>query len=267
MKEQFRLCQVSECVSCGACCGLYNVPDAGERALARILSERTEEFSRVPRTWDDVSNFGARVTAREPGGGPFPEFHHCPYLGLVGGGRRVGCLLHPAADGNRGLDFRSVSHYGGMACMMYFCPTHRELAPDCLRIVGAAAGGWHLLGLVAPETRMLGHVFRQLEARLQRVPDTRDILRPGFAGAVRDLLELRRTRPFAPAGDNRLASYIFNDQPPQKPGVDYEALGTAPSPHDAVHSAIGSRFVDAGALYRADAVIDDLLDRIASLAH
>jgi hypothetical protein len=56
---------------------------------------------------------------------PFPEFHHCPYVGLIGNElSRVGCLLHPMAEGNTGVDFRGLSYYGGMACRIYFCPVN-----------------------------------------------------------------------------------------------------------------------------------------------
>ncbi|MFW6272009.1 MAG: hypothetical protein ACOC1Q_03090 [Desulfosalsimonas sp.] len=28
----------------------------------------------------------------------------------------VGCMFHPMADGNRGTEFRGLSHYGSMMC-------------------------------------------------------------------------------------------------------------------------------------------------------
>jgi hypothetical protein len=43
------LCQINERVSCGACCGLYNVADVSSEELTEILIRRTEAFERISR--------------------------------------------------------------------------------------------------------------------------------------------------------------------------------------------------------------------------
>jgi hypothetical protein len=75
------LCQVGETVSCGACCGLYNLPNLSRGKLTILLSKRTEVFASVPRTEDGIYDFQRRNKAPHKRSRPFPEFHHCPFLG------------------------------------------------------------------------------------------------------------------------------------------------------------------------------------------
>lgn len=133
------LCQVNETISCGACCGLYNVADASRDYLAHMLLERTRRFAAVPRTTDGIDAFGREALAMETRQRPFPHFHHCPYVGLIGEeSSRVGCLLHPLGTGNHGIDFRGLSYYGGLACHSYFCPATHQVKPDYKRVLRAA---------------------------------------------------------------------------------------------------------------------------------
>ena len=55
------LCQVSPNVSCGACCGLYNVADPSPQAMEAMLSRRTKWFAHVPRTVAGIDAFKERV--------------------------------------------------------------------------------------------------------------------------------------------------------------------------------------------------------------
>ena len=90
------LCQMSETVSCGACCGLYNLPNLSREKLEDLLSKRTKAFASVPRTEDGIYKFKRKNRGPHRLSRPFPGFHHCPFLGLIGGEKsRVGCLLHP----------------------------------------------------------------------------------------------------------------------------------------------------------------------------
>jgi len=136
------LCQVDENVSCGACCGLYNCPDASRACLQERLTFRTERFREVPRNTDAIDAFQEQMERREPRQRPYPDFYHCPFLGLVGRqNSRVGCLLHPLADGNQGVDLRGLSFYGGLACRDYFCPSHRNLPPVYKAIIQSVCHG------------------------------------------------------------------------------------------------------------------------------
>jgi len=112
------LCQVGPNVSCGACCGLYNVAEPTPDALEALLVQRTRRFARVPRTIDGIDALKQTITQVESCTPPFPRFHHCPFLGLIeDSGQRVGCLLHPMANGNGGIDWRGLSYYGFQFCV------------------------------------------------------------------------------------------------------------------------------------------------------
>ena len=145
------LCQVSETVSCGACCGLYNVAELSRDGLHAMLARRTRRFfSMSGRDLDAVLSFRKWVEDSEPQERPFPEFHHCPYIGLIGPNlSRPGCLLHPL--GNSGIDLRGISDYGGFACRSYFCPTHDCLSAGIKILIREAARDWFEYGLVITE--------------------------------------------------------------------------------------------------------------------
>ncbi|MCP4691168.1 MAG: hypothetical protein GY859_24185, partial [Desulfobacterales bacterium] len=154
------LCQISERISCGACCGLYNVADQSRAGLTRMLAARTDAFAGVSRGVEAILSFKKEVEAAENRERPFPDFHHCPYIGLVGRDRsRVGCLLHPLAEGNRGVDFRGLSYYGGMACRVYFCPSCRELPRAHKEIIRETAENWHQYGLIITEAALVMAFF------------------------------------------------------------------------------------------------------------
>ena len=77
------LCQISPKVSCGACCGLYNVADPSYQALEAVLMRQTQWFADVPRTVAGIDAFRIRVEGSEPQERPFADFHHCPFLGMI----------------------------------------------------------------------------------------------------------------------------------------------------------------------------------------
>jgi hypothetical protein len=155
------LCQVGENVSCGACCGLYNVADPSFANLNRMLAERTAMFTGVPREVEAILEFGRHILERQVGRKPLTEFHHCPYIGFAGRRkRRAGCLLHPMGEGNNGIDLRGLSDYGGMACRDYFCPAYTGLGRDIKQILRRGAPGWYEYGMLVTEVELLNELFR-----------------------------------------------------------------------------------------------------------
>jgi hypothetical protein len=228
------LCQVGETVSCGACCGLYNLSDPGRERLEQMLAARTERFRGTPRTPDAIAAFQTEMEPAEPR--PFSDFYHCPFIGLIGdGGRRAGCLLHPLAEGNAGVDYRGLSFYGGLACREYFCPSCRSLPPAYKTLVQAACDDWYLYGLAVTEDRLLSAFFGEVERRLGRpLPADPGRLRPEAVTAVAEFLRLKVDWPFRGPGWKGPAHYLFNDGLHPRPAVDYARLGVQRSPHDQV---------------------------------
>ncbi|MFW2368156.1 MAG: hypothetical protein ACN4GW_17205, partial [Desulforhopalus sp.] len=163
------MCQATETVSCGACCGLYNLPNLSQEKLEILLLERTEAFASVPRTEDDIYGFQKRNEGPPSRSRPFPEFHHCPFLGLIGCERsRVGCLLHPGVPGNNGTDYRSLSWYGEQACRTYFCPATKKLSPVYQSILIQSLDNWYVFGLIVTEHALVTAYFKEVESRIGR---------------------------------------------------------------------------------------------------
>jgi hypothetical protein len=258
------LCQAGDGLSCGACCGLYNCADATRAGLQALLEHRTGEFARVPREADAIDDYRVKLERREHGERPYHDFYACPFLGLIDAdGRRVGCLLHPLAAGNDGIDYRGLSFYGGLACRDYFCPSYRNLAAAHKEIVKAACTNWYLYGLVITEDRLLGAFFGEVEKRAGRPLDTADLSRHAdLRPAVLEFLTLKLTWPFRAAGAKGPGNYFFNDGLHPKPPVDYARLGLAPSPLDPLFRELSSAFDRPAGLAQAEAMMESVITRV-----
>ena len=87
------LCQVDAEISCGACCGLYNVAELSRESLKTILTLRSRRFAGAARTVEAIEAFARETQRLEPQQRPFARLHHCPFIGLIGeGSGRVGCM-------------------------------------------------------------------------------------------------------------------------------------------------------------------------------
>jgi hypothetical protein len=162
------------------------------------------------------------------------------------------------------MDWRGLSHHGGLACHLYFCPSHRLLSPLRRKIVLAAAGDWHLLGLVAPEHAMLAAFFKSVEEFLGRPLPESVLGRPSFLKAVSEFFGLRRKNPWQERGAHaRLVNYFFHDQEYENPKVDYAGLGAPVSRHDAVFRALSVTFGRREELQEAERFLDALAERAA----
>jgi len=261
------LCQVDKNISCGACCGLYNVADPSREALAKLLVRRTLLFETVPRNVDAIDDFGRQMAAEVKGNRPFPDFYHCPYIGMIGLNRsRVGCLLHPLADGNNGADFRGLSHYGGMACSLYFCPSFSKVPKLLKNLIRRAAIDWYHYGLIITETDLLCSVADHIQSGIDGAfdcsprPDSETNLE-----FVRKLIDQKLTWPFQPNPATDRVNYFFKDRLYAKPPVYYGEFNTAVSPYDEIFRNLVSVFHTADHLRRAETMIHEIIKQMAGL--
>ncbi|MCU0584638.1 MAG: hypothetical protein MUC46_01030 [Desulfobacterales bacterium] len=258
------LCQAGGTVACGACCGLYNRCGATRVELERLLTERSEGFAAVPREADAIDAFRIQRERRELCERPFADFYACPFLGWIGPGReRPGCLLHPLADGNGGIDYRGLSFYGGLACRDYFCPSYRALPAAHKEIVKAVCTDWHLYGLVITEGQLITALFKEIEARRGR-PLAADEVKPHRPGreALAALLAVKLDWPFHAPDWKGPANYFFNDGLHPRPPIDYDRIGASPSPLDPILIELGSRFSSSRELRAAEERIDQLIEQV-----
>lgn len=261
------LCQVGPDVSCGACCGLYNVADPSPEGLERMLLRRSRWFADVPRTVAGMDAFMARVERSEPPDRPFADFHHCPFLGMItDGGRRVGCLLHPLAKGNDGIDWRGLSYYGGMACRTYFCPSVRNLPARWLTAVRQSMRHWYLHGLIVTERGLLTGFFSELELRLGRPVDSGDFSSQPTAKALRDAFTaLKLQWPFRRPDAVHVGNYFFEDGLYQRSPVERENTSIPQSRCEKIFQELDSRFRSTADLRDAEKWLFTNIDRLAAM--
>jgi hypothetical protein len=260
------LCQVGKVVSCGACCGLYNTAESDRDSLTAMLWRRTRCFSVIPRELDAILGFAAEIRARESQTRPYPEFHHCPYIGMIGRDKsRVGCLLHPLADGNDGVDFRGISYYGGLACRTYFCSSCKCLKPDYKRILRAVADDWYTYGLIITETALVEAFFQELEDRLGRAIRSIDILGHGEREAlIRRLIDIRRSWPHR-AVPERFGNYFFEDRKYPKPPLEVGEGDEIGPRYRVIFRELASAFSSREQLSAAVGIFDDLFEGLVNM--
>lgn len=257
------LCQVDDAVSCGACCGLYNVADPSLENLQAILEYRTGLYAQTPRTYEALENFADHITSVENQDRPFPEFHHCPYIGLIGENRdRPGCLLHPLGKGNNNTDFRGLSHWGGFACASYFCPTCHEVPARYKDILKGCADHWYIYGLFVTENHCLSNYFNLVEQGLGAHLDVNQALGcQAFKTAFQGFLDLKINWPYRPESFNRLGNYFFKDDLYPRDTIDYQALGLDIPACDTILRTLGTQCTGKTDLTHAIDHIGQLIDQ------
>jgi hypothetical protein len=258
------LCQVTDTVSCSACCGLYNCAGASREQIHHLLAYRTEQFAGVARNADAIDDFRLNMERREQGARPYGDFYVCPFLGVIGPCRsRPGCLLHPLAYGNNGIDYRGLSFYGGLACRDYFCPSYRTLPAAHKTIVKTVCTDWHLYGLMITEERLLTALFGTIETRLGRPLAPAEVVdrRPAH-DALAELFGLKLSWPHRGPGWRGPANYFFNDGLYPRDPIDYGRINAPPSVHDPLLRELDSSFASRCELIAAEALIETALDRL-----
>jgi hypothetical protein len=207
------LCQVSDFVSCGACCGLYNIPELSQSRLHSLLQSRTERLAQTPRTEKALDDFAIQELRALGDSRPYPHFHHCPFLGLIGSGQeRVGCLLHPLVPENKHIDFRGLSYYGAAACALYFCPAYFQMSGRYKRILQVTSPDWYIYGLMITEHRLVKALLGEVEARIGRKLTEFDFLNTQRSyDLIQPLLFLKETWPYRMAQSHGPCHYVFED--------------------------------------------------------
>ncbi|MDK9708161.1 MAG: hypothetical protein OEL83_14050 [Desulforhopalus sp.] len=257
------LCQVSGAVSCGACCGLYNLPGLSRTRLVSLLAKRTEDFAQVARTEDELYRFKQRNKGPPRLSRPFPGFHHCPFLGLVGETAGcVGCLLHPTAPGNKGVDYRSFSWYGQQACQTYFCPSTRKLPAVYQAIVTRVIDDWYVYGLIVTEHALVSAYFEEVAIRLGRGLELTDFAQASGAGqAFAAFAELKLTWSYRRDDCSGPCNYFLENGLFPRPGVLRKATGIPSSRYERIFGELDSAFSSAKELAAAETILDHLFTR------
>jgi hypothetical protein len=251
------LCQVGARVSCGACCGLYNVHDLSRTGLETRLAERTAAFARVPRRARAIEDFARQHLGWTPEARPFPHFYHCPFLGLIGASHmRVGCLLHPEAPGNGGRDWRALSYYGAKACRTYFCPTTERLRVEYREILRASFDHWYLYGLIITEYRLWSAFFEEFERRIGRRATRVDFVKGSAARALlQKFAALKLNWPFRRPDAPGPCHFFFDEVSYPRPEVACGDPARPDAPLDIIFREFESSFRNQTERRRAEAAV------------
>lgn len=216
------ICHPDSSKSCAACCGLYNVIDGRREVLNSLLIKKTFAFRKISRTVDAISDFSE---ASRTGLGIRqwdPEIHVCEYTGFVDDScKTVGCMLHPQAPGNNGIDFRGLCYYGSMACKAFLCPAASEIDETYVTIVNRLITDWHLYGLVATDINFLNALFALIEMMVEGPIAAEAMLGAEPSGMLMKVLAWKTSWPFAEKSAKRRSSYylIRSDQPKDEAGL------------------------------------------------
>lgn len=257
-------CQVNEQISCGACCGLYNVADPSRDSLLDRLAGRTARFAATPRTEDGIEGFRRAIEGWTPEDRPFPQFHHCHFLGLIGtNGTRVGCLLHPEAPGNGGHDFRYLSYYGAEACRSYFCPATAALPQRYGKILQAVLDDWYAYGLMITEHQLLRAVFEVLEDQVGRMVTPKDFRTGREASAcLRDLLDVKRSWPYRRADARGVCHFPFENGLYPRQAVDWPGAYRPGRRYQVIFRELESGFGSEADVRRAEKLLADQVEKV-----
>lgn len=258
------LCQVSETISCGACCGLYNIPELSYTRLQSILEGRTERLRSVKRTEDDLDDFALQELHRLGDRRPYPNFHHCPFLGLIGPKQsRVGCLLHPLVPENKGVDLRGLSYYGAAACRLYFCPSYYHAPARFKRIIKSTAPNWYLYGLFITEHKLISALFANLENRIGReISETDFVDNHKAIQYIQPLFELKERWPYRSPNSPGPCHYVFEDGEYQRRGSQYLPEVQKVGPYTDILDELDSEFDSSQAVCQAEDELEKLLSSL-----
>jgi hypothetical protein len=230
------LCQ-REGGSCGACCGLYNRRDPSRGAVRAELRRRTRALAGLPRT---AAAFRAAARDLESSAPPplFPSVRVCPLLGFLDAGEtRVGCLAHPAVAG--GPDLRDCGAYDARTCETFQCPSFSWLSEEEAALAEAAAGDFHLYGLVVTDVPFLRAALAAVADGAGARVERRHLADARFRVALRRLLALKEE--LAPGSEGLFGAFAAGPGGEEAPRrIDYGAIGRGRSPYDAILTCAGA---------------------------
>ncbi|GBF51761.1 hypothetical protein LPTSP4_32990 [Leptospira ryugenii] len=121
-------------VSCGSCCGLFNVKLSVDGYKA-LLTERTNEF----QTTVDLSirhTIAAFRQSREQKESSLSKndemTYNCPYLGYIDKNqKKIGCMIHPIFTGDP--KSQNFSFYGASICQAYDCKNKESIHSELIQ--------------------------------------------------------------------------------------------------------------------------------------
>jgi len=260
MSTSIHLCQPATHLSCAACCGIYNHTLNTRDELDNMFARRERLFEKVRRGSSTIEAYQEALRRTEISGRIYQTIYTCEFAGYVSKDhRRVGCMIHPAA--NNGNDLRSISFYGREICDGHFCPSYSKLEDNEAMTIIACLDDWYLYGAVITDIDFVKTFFRIAQDRLGESVDASRVSGiPDAARAVRDYCELKVAWPFRDTSRPRFGKYYFTGEEYDIARIDYKALGAEPSPFDAILLSLASSFNNKDELEQAHLIIEGIIE-------
>lgn len=257
------LCQPGPGRSCGACCGLYNRRSHGREELTALLREVTNSFRESGGIEGDLAAHSAAMRPLVDEGKLCADIFNCEFLGFLDDdASRVGCMLHPEANG--GVDMRGISFHGEEMCRSHLCPSHTKLTGSERLGVVAGTPDWYLYGLVVTDIDLVKTFFKLAAAGLGEMPAAELLVQPLVLPALSSFFALKETWPFRDLRTPRLGKYRFSGDRYVEARIDYETLSMPPSRFDRILVSLESSFHGAGELAEAEAILASCLEAFRS---
>jgi hypothetical protein len=260
--SDLHLCQPDSQKSCGWCCGLYNTHHASRNELVRKLRARSKEFATTERNLAAIQRFSEKTIRNESPRLLDAEFYSCEFVGFLNSGEtRVGCMLHPLAQGNQSIDWRGLSFHGAMACQGFFCRSYRELNSTEKWVILGTIHDWYLYGMVISDTDYARTFFRLLEERVGAQIDPVNLVTPPASGLVHEFFHWKIDWPYRHHDPNpaRCSSSPFSRVDPDFDGQESSAA------LDMMFACLGSRFRSRVEHTSAQQRVDQLFSRLSML--
>jgi hypothetical protein len=207
---RLNLCRPDSRKSCAACCGLYNVSDGTRPTLAAKLEKRTSLFRTTLRTVQALEAYQCSIRDRENASTLDSVIHVCEFTGFLDLNQKiVGCLLHPSAPGNDGIDLRGLCFYGSMACKCFFCPAWSEIPASYAQMLLDILDDWHIYGLVMTDPGFIHSLFRLLEMNLGEPVAAEHLYKMPVLNIFKSMLAWKDSWPFNMSSNIRRSRYYF----------------------------------------------------------
>ena len=161
--------------------------------------------------------------------------------------------------GNNGVDYRSLSWYGEMACRTYFCPTTKKLPSVYQSILIMVIDNWYDFGLIVTEHSLVTAYFKEVESRLGRRIAVSDYAQNLPAtSAFTEFTDLKSKWPYRRHDAPGPCNFFFENGLYPRPAVFRATSDIRLSPYEKILRELDSGFSSAKEIEAADQLLDDL---------
>jgi len=260
--SDLHLCQPESQKSCGWCCGLYNTHHASRNELVCKLRARTKEFATTNRNLAAIQRFSETTREKEKDRFFDPDFYACEFVGFLDSGEtRVGCMLHPLAQGNQSIDWRGLSFHGAMACQGFFCRSYRELSRIEKWVILGTIHDWYLYGLIISDTDYARTFFQLVEERVGQSIDTVNLVAPPASRLVHEFFHWKIDWPYRNHDPNPIPCSSFPFSRADQANDGQESSATL----DLMFACLDSKFRSRAERRSAEQRVDQLFSRLTKL--